>query len=91
MSAEHSSHRSPLEDLVIGGLDDWVDMGWAMNSARLTGEAGYSRLRDITLDLIRDALLRGLMVAGDVGGGRARGVANLAQRDGRPYSRRVAH
>lgn len=60
--------RTPLEDLLVSGLDDWADAGWALQSARLTGETEPSVLRDITLDLIAEVLRKGLMVAGDLVG-----------------------
>jgi hypothetical protein len=60
--------RTPLEDLLVGGLDDWADAGWALQSARLSGETELSALRDITLDLITEVLREGLMVAGDLVG-----------------------
>lgn len=58
--------RTPKEDLLVGGLDDWVDAGWATRSARLSGPTGPVALRDSTLALIAEVLMEGLMVAGDI-------------------------
>lgn len=58
--------RTPLEDLVVGGLDDWADAGWALQSVRLTGETDPATLRDLTLALLAEVLREGLMTAGDV-------------------------
>lgn len=66
---EMMSERTPQEDLLVGGLDDWVDAGWAMQSARLAGASDGVELRDATLALIEEVLREGLMVAGDVTGG----------------------
>jgi hypothetical protein len=60
--------RTPLEDLLIGGLDDWADAGWAVQSARLSGPTDPIELRELTLALIAEALREGLMVAGDIVG-----------------------
>ncbi|MGL5861543.1 MAG: hypothetical protein ACRCY9_09855, partial [Phycicoccus sp.] len=61
-----SAERTPKEDLLVGGLDDWADAGWALQAARLSGETEAVALRDVTLDLIAEVLREGLMVAGDV-------------------------
>ncbi|AEI13416.1 hypothetical protein [Cellulomonas gilvus] len=58
--------RTPKEDLLVGGLDDWADAGWALMSARLGGAEDPVALRDYTLGLIAEVLDEGLMVAGDV-------------------------
>jgi hypothetical protein len=39
--------RTPLEDLLIGGLDDWADAGWAVQSARLSLREGLMVAGDI--------------------------------------------
>ena len=61
-----SAQRTPKEDLLVGGLDDWAAAGWALQSARLSGETDPVALRDLTLALIAGVLNNGLMVAGDV-------------------------
>ncbi|MGL5817132.1 MAG: hypothetical protein ACRCYR_06195 [Phycicoccus sp.] len=63
-----SARRTPKEDLLVGGLDDWADAGWALQSARLSGETNLIALRDVTLTLIAEVLREGLMVAGDLMG-----------------------
>lgn len=60
--------RTALEDLVVGGLDDWADAGWALQSVRLSGETDPVALRDLTFELIAEVLLDGLMAAGDIVG-----------------------
>ena len=64
-----SSQRTPKEDLLVGGLDDWADAGWALQSARLSGATDPVALRDLTLSLIAEVLREGLMVPGDIVGG----------------------
>jgi hypothetical protein len=61
--------RTPKEDLLVGGLDDWADLGWVIQSARLTGATDSAALRALALALIRAVLEEGLMVAGDIVGG----------------------
>jgi hypothetical protein len=58
--------RTSKEDLLVGGLDDWADAGWALQSARLSGVTDPVALRDLTLSLIAEVLRDGLMVAGDL-------------------------
>lgn len=58
--------RTPLEDLLVGGLEDWVDAGWALQSARLSGETDPIALRDLTMAMIAEALREGLVTAGDI-------------------------
>jgi len=62
------SLRTPREDLLIGGLNDWADAGWALQSSRLSGATSTTVLRDATLTLIDEVLREGLMVAGDLVG-----------------------
>lgn len=62
--------RTPKEDLLVGGLDDWVYASWALQSAKLTGEQHVPALIAATLTLIAEVLEEGLMVAGDVDEGR---------------------
>lgn len=62
------ARRTPKEDLLVGGLDDWADAGWALQSVRLSGIADRAALRDLTLALIEEVLCEGLMVAGDIVG-----------------------
>lgn len=61
-----SQQRTPKEDLLIGGLDDWAYAGWVVQSARLSGETDPTALRDLALGLIGEVLRDGLMVAGDL-------------------------
>jgi hypothetical protein len=60
------AQRTPKEDLLIGGLDDWADAGWALQSMRLSGASDPIALRDMTLTLIAEVLDERLMVAGDI-------------------------
>lgn len=61
-----SAARTPKEDLLVGGLDDWADVGWALQSARLAEASDPVALRDATLSLIAEVLSQSLMVAGDI-------------------------
>lgn len=61
-----STKRTPKEDLLVGGLDDWADAGWALQSSRLSGASDPIALRDFTLELIAEVLREGLMIAGDI-------------------------
>ncbi len=61
-----STQRTPKEDLLVGGLQDWADAGWALQSARLSGATDPVQLRNLTLGLIAEVLRDGLMVAGDI-------------------------
>lgn len=63
-----SMPRTPKEDLLVGGLDDWAYASWVLQSARLSGETNPIALRGLTLDLIAEVLRDGLMVAGDLVG-----------------------
>lgn len=57
---------TPREDLLIAGLADWVYVGWVPVCAGLSGARGDLELRTVALDLIREVLVSGLMVAGEV-------------------------
>lgn len=60
-----SESRTPKEDVLIAGLDDWIYASWVTNSARrVTGQA---HLRTFTIGLIAELLVEGLMLAGDAG------------------------
>ncbi len=58
--------RTPKEDLLVGGLDDWVDPGWACGSTEYTEITDRVQQRTFTLGLIAEVLVEGLMVPGDV-------------------------
>lgn len=58
--------RTPEEDVLVGGLDDWADCGWIMQSVRLTGETDPVALREATLALMDRVMRTGLMVPGDI-------------------------
>lgn len=62
--------RTPLEDLLVGGLDDWIYASWVCVSAALTGVTERSALRELSLGMIAEALAGGLMVPGDISDGR---------------------
>jgi len=62
------TERTPLEDLLVGGLDDWADAGWVLQTVWLPGETDRARLRSLTFELIAEVLRGGLMVAGDIVG-----------------------
>lgn len=60
------SERSPKEDALVGGLDDWQYESWIYGSTRLAGLSDYASRRTLALGLIAELLVEGLMVAGDV-------------------------
>jgi hypothetical protein len=58
--------RSPKEDVLVGGLDDWAYAAWVYGSTRLSGLRDPGLRRTLTLGLIAELLVEGLAVAGDV-------------------------
>ena len=58
--------RTPKEDLLVGGLDDWAYAGWIYGSSRLAGISNPEQRRTLTFGLIAEVLVEGLMVPGDV-------------------------
>ena len=60
--------RTPKEDLLVGGLDDWTDASWVYNGTSRTGIADYEQRRAFTFGLIAELLVEGLMIPGDVDG-----------------------
>lgn len=60
------SERSPRDDALVGGLDDWPYASWIYGSTRLAGLRDSASRRTFALGLIAELLVDGLMVAGDV-------------------------
>lgn len=60
--------RTLIEDLVANGADDWVYAGWVYQIAKRTGWQDLADLRAISLGLIIEVLVRGLMVPGEYDG-----------------------
>lgn len=60
--------RTLIEDVLVNGLDDWVDASWVRQIATRTGLRDPLDLRAISLGLIVEVLSRGLMVAGECDG-----------------------
>ena len=58
-------NRSPKEDLLVEGLADWVDAGWALGSTDLAGVADLSVRRALAIGIIAEVIVEGLMVPGD--------------------------
>lgn len=58
--------RTPKEDLLVGGMDDWAYAGWIYGSSRLAGLTQADQRRTLTIGLIAEVLVEGLMVPGDV-------------------------
>lgn len=56
--------REPKEDVLIGGLDDWIYASWVTNSIWQLTEPKWRRT--MTVGLIAELLTEGLMIAGDV-------------------------
>lgn len=62
-------NRTPREDVLVGGLDDWADAGWVYGSTRLAGITDSEQRRVLAIGLIAELLVEGLMVPGDVDDG----------------------
>lgn len=58
--------RTPKEDLLVGGLDDWVYASWAYVSTQRSGITDPIQRRTLTIGLIAEVLVEGLMTPGDV-------------------------
>lgn len=59
--------RTLIEDVLVGGLDDWVYAGWLHQTARdLSGLTDRAQLRSLAIGVIAEVLVSGLMVAGEV-------------------------
>lgn len=58
--------RTPREDVLVGGLDDWADAGWVYSSTRLAGVVDAESRRILTIGLIAELIVEGLMIPGDV-------------------------
>lgn len=60
------NERSPKDDVLVGGLDDWAYAGWVYGSTRLSGLSDRALRRELALGLIAELVVEGLVVAGDV-------------------------
>jgi hypothetical protein len=60
--------RTPVEELLVEGLDDWLYASWITTPIRSV--TTVSHRRTMALGLIAEMLVDGLMVAGDVVDGR---------------------
>ena len=58
-------NRTPKEDLLVEGLADWVDAGWALGCTDLAGVADLSVRRALAIGIIAEVIVEGLMVPGD--------------------------
>jgi hypothetical protein len=56
--------RTPKEDVLVGGLDDWIYASWVTNS--IWDLTTPENRRTLTIGLIAELLVEGLMVPGDV-------------------------
>ena len=52
-------------DLLVGGLDDWADAGWVMQTVSPSGLLGSS-LRALAIGLIAEVIVEGLVLPGDI-------------------------
>jgi hypothetical protein len=59
-------NRTPKEDVLVGGLDDWAYAGWVYGSTRLAGITDPEQRRVLAIGLIAELLVEGLMIPGDV-------------------------
>ncbi|MGQ0824620.1 MAG: hypothetical protein ACT4OX_06255 [Actinomycetota bacterium] len=60
--------RTLVEDVLANGVDDWVYAAWVHQIARRSGITDPSQLRQLSIGLIAELLVRGLMVAGEYDG-----------------------
>lgn len=58
--------RTPKEDVLVGGLDDWAYAGWVYGSTRLAAITDAEQRRVLAIGLIAELLVEGLMIPGDV-------------------------
>lgn len=58
--------RTPIEDVLVGALDDWAYASWVYGSTRLAGLTDPEQRRTQALGLITELLVERLMVPGDV-------------------------
>jgi hypothetical protein len=58
--------RTPTEDLLVIGLDDWADVSWGWTIAFDAGVEGFDARRATTFGLIAQVVFQGLMVPGDI-------------------------
>lgn len=61
--------RTPKEDVLVGGLDDWAYAGWVYGSTRHSGLVDPESRRALSIGLIAELVMEGLMVPGDVDDG----------------------
>jgi hypothetical protein len=60
--------RNLLEDVLANGVDDWVYAALIQQIARRAGISDASQLRQLSIGLISELLVRGLAVAGEYDG-----------------------
>jgi hypothetical protein len=58
--------RSLLEEVLVGGLDDFIDAAGVMSDAGLTGITDLTVLRPLAIGLISELLFDGLVTPGDL-------------------------
>jgi len=63
-----AADRSLVEDVLANGIDDWIYAGWVYQIASRTGVQDPADLRAVSLGLIAELLVRGLVVAGEYDG-----------------------
>ena len=66
MSTWHD--RTLAEDVLANGVDDWVYAGWVHQIARRSRVEDPSQLRALSVGLIAELLVGGLVVAGEYDG-----------------------
>lgn len=60
------NERSPKDDVLVGGLDDWAYAAWVYGSTGLGGLSDPVLRRALALGIIAELLVEGLVVAGEV-------------------------
>jgi hypothetical protein len=57
---------TPIEEILARSTDDWISAAEVIDVARISGETDPKKLRVISLDIIRQLVMDGLVVPGDV-------------------------
>ncbi len=60
------ANRTLKEDLLVGGLDDWADAGWVLQTVRRAGLTDHADLRRLAIGLIAELITEHLVVPGDI-------------------------
>lgn len=68
MPVDEIDRRPLIEEVLTSGVGDWVYAAWVHEIAKRSGLQDENDLRALSLGLITEVLVRGLMVAGEYNG-----------------------